>query len=173
MHSLLIVLWYECFLPFSSKRRYKRINRIHERSLRSILNDYESSFNSLFSTLNERMICQRCMNILLIEAYKYLHSYLPYLMNEIFIYAKTITSYIILMSLPLINPRNLLNFSVYQGNKHCVKKSAFSELFWSALFPHFSAFGLNTYSVQMRENARKMRTRITPNTDTFYSVKHW
>ena len=26
------------------------------------------------------------------------------------------------------------------------------------------------YSVQMRENAEKMRTRITPNTDTFYAV---
>ena len=33
---------------FSSKGCYKRINKIHERSLRLILNDYESSFNSFF-----------------------------------------------------------------------------------------------------------------------------
>ena len=53
------------------------------------------------------------------------------------------------------------------------KKSPYSELFWSAFFPHFCAFGLNTerspYSVRMRENAGKMRTRITPNTETFYA----
>ena len=27
------------------------------------------------------------------------------------------------------------------------------------------------YSVRMRENAGKMRTRTTPNTDTFYAVE--
>ena len=32
-------------------------------------------------------------------------------------------------------------------------------------FPHFSAFGLNT---ENGKNAGKMRTRKTPNTDTFY-----
>ena len=39
---------------FSSKGCYKRINEIHERSLRLILNDYDSSFDSLLSTLNEK-----------------------------------------------------------------------------------------------------------------------
>ena len=41
------------------------------------------------------------------------------------------------------------------------KKCRYSELFWSVFFP---------YPVQMRENAGKMRTRITPNTDSFYAV---
>ena len=40
------------------------------------------------------------------------------------------------------------------------------------IFPAFShiwtEYGI--YSVRMRENAGKMRTRITPNTDTFYAV---
>ena len=40
--------------------------------------------------------------------------------------------------------------------------------------PHFSAFRLNTEryenSVRMRENAGKMRTRITPNTDSFNAL---
>ena len=51
------------------------------------------------------------------------------------------------------------------------------ELFWSAFFLDFLAFVLNTerygvpiYSVGMRENPGKMRTRITPNTDSFYAV---
>ena len=57
------------------------------------------------------------------------------------------------------------------------KKWPYSELFWSAFFLYFPlAFGLNTenispYSVRMRENVGKMRTRITQNTDTFYAVK--
>ena len=58
------------------------------------------------------------------------------------------------------------------------KKCPYSELFWSAILPHFKAFGLNTerycispYSVRMQENAEKMWTRITPNTDIFYAVR--
>ena len=50
------------------------------------------------------------------------------------------------------------------------KKCVYSELFWSA----FSAFGLNTerYGVPFRIQFKcgKMRTRITPNTDTFHAV---
>ena len=49
-----------------------------------------------------------------------------------------------------------------------------SELFWSTFLPHFPTFGLNTerYGVfsRMQENAGKMPTRVTPNTDTFYAV---
>ena len=47
------------------------------------------------------------------------------------------------------------------------------------IFPAFSSirteYGeilrVSPYSVQMRENVGKMRTRITPNTDTFYVVR--
>ena len=46
------------------------------------------------------------------------------------------------------------------------------------IFPAFSRIwteygeirSISPYSVRMRENAGKMRTRITPNTDTFYAV---
>ena len=45
---------------------------------------------------------------------------------------------------------------------------------WSYSGPHFPAFGLNTdrYEVSLRIQfqCRKMRTRISPNTDTFYAV---
>ena len=54
------------------------------------------------------------------------------------------------------------------------KKSPYSELFWSAFSPHFLAFGLNTerygVSLRIKSECGKMRTAITPNTDTFYGV---
>ena len=52
----------------------------------------------------------------------------------------------------------------------CVK----SVRIWSYSGPHFPAFGLNTewYSLSLciQSECWKMRTRITPNTDTFYAV---
>ena len=53
---------------------------------------------------------------------------------------------------------------------HCVK----SVHIWSFSDPYFPAFGLNTerYSVFLRLQSEcgKIRTRKTPNTDTFYAV---
>ena len=52
----------------------------------------------------------------------------------------------------------------------------FPHLDWirTAFFPHFPAFGLNTerYSIYLRIHSKcgKMRSRITPNMDTFYAV---
>ena len=74
----------------------------------------------------------------------------------------------------LILGTSLLAASVYQSKQTLCKKCTYSDLFCSAFFSHFPSFGLNTeryrVSVRIRENARKMRTRITPNTDTFYAV---
>ena len=69
---------------FSSKGFYKRINKINERSLKLIFNAYESSFDSLLSTLNEKTIHQQCINVLLTKIYKYLNDYSPDLINEVF-----------------------------------------------------------------------------------------
>ena len=53
---------------------------------------------------------------------------------------------------------------------HCLK----SVHIRSYSGPHFSAFGLNTYrhsvSLRIQSECGKMRTRITPNTDTFHAV---
>ena len=97
MHNLFIVSWYKCFL-----QRDKRINKTHERSLRLILNYYESLFDSLLYTLNKKAIHQRCINVLLTKVYEYLNSYSPNLINEVFIYTQTTTTYAILMFLLLI-----------------------------------------------------------------------
>ena len=53
---------------------------------------------------------------------------------------------------------------------HCVKSVRIRS--YSGL--HFPAFGLNTerdgVSLRIHSKCGKMRTRITPNTDTFYAV---
>ena len=53
---------------------------------------------------------------------------------------------------------------------HCVKRARIRNYFG----PYFPAFGLNAerYSVSLRTQAEwgEIRTRITPNTDTFYAV---
>ena len=52
-------------------------------------------------------------------------------------------------------------------NVHCVK----SVRIRSYSGPHFPAFGLNTEkSLRIQSKCGKMRTRITPNTDTVYPV---
>ena len=58
------------------------------------------------------------------------------------------------------------------------KKCMYSEVILVPIFPAFSfirtEYGeilrIYPYSVRMRENVGKMRTRITPNMDTFYAV---
>ena len=63
---------------------------------------------------------------------------------------------------------NCLNLPL--TDTHCVK----SVRIRSYSGPHFPAFGLNTerYSVSLRIQSEcgKIRTRITPNRDTFYAV---
>ena len=53
------------------------------------------------------------------------------------------------------------------------KKSPYSELFWSAFFTDFPAFGLNTeryYLSVFSPNAGKYRPEITPYLDIFHAV---
>ena len=53
---------------------------------------------------------------------------------------------------------------------HCVKSACFR----SYSGPYFPAFGLNTMryflSLRIQSECGEIRTRITPNTDTFYAV---
>ena len=77
---------------------------------------------------------------------------------------------------------DLLDLKVYLltsklFNHRCIKKSVFGVIL-VRIFPAFSRirteYGvivcISPYSVRMRENAGKMQTRITLNTDTFYAV---
>ena len=72
--------------------------------------------------------------------------------------------------IPSMHARSISSHKQESRYKQCL----YSELFFSAFFPDFAAFGLNTeiyYSVRMWENPAKMRTKIAPNTDPFYEVK--
>ena len=104
---------------FSSKGCYKTINKIHERSLRLILNDFESLFNSLLSTLNEKTIHQRYINVLLTEVYKYLNGYSADLINEVFYLRQNHYNLRNFNVFATENPHNkyLLNSSVYRANQ--------------------------------------------------------
>ena len=69
------------------------------------------------------------------------------------------------------------NFKNFQMVKLCQivtrrKKSPYSELFWSKLFPDFPAFGLNTerFSPNARKSVKNADQK-TPNTDFFMQCK--
>ena len=66
-----------------------------------------------------------------------------------------------------INKNDIDNSTV----KNCVK----FVLLWLYSGPYFPAFGLNTerykVSLLIQSECGKIRTRITPNTDSFYAVK--
>ena len=53
---------------------------------------------------------------------------------------------------------------------HCIRSYSGPHFF--RILPHsdWIRLRISPYSVRMRENTGKMRTRITPNTDSFYSV---
>ena len=57
---------------------------------------------------------------------------------------------------------------------HCVKSvriQNYSGTHFSRIWTEYGKTrSISPYSVQMRENAEKMRTRITPNTENFYAV---
>ena len=111
--------YYPLIWMFSSKGCDKRINKIHGRSFKLILNAHESSFDSLLSTLNEKTIHQRCINVLLTEVYKYLSDYSPDLMNEFFYLRQNHYNLRTFSVFATDNPRNkyLLNSSVYRANQ--------------------------------------------------------
>ena len=60
----------------------------------------------------------------------------------------------------------------YYLNEQCVKTArigSYSGPHFSRIFPNPD--WISPYTVRKQENARKMRTRITPNADTFYAVE--
>ena len=67
-------------------------------------------------------------------------------------------------------PHKESNYNLRNSTTHCVKNVRIR----SYSGPHFSAFGLTTerYRVSLRIQSEcvKLRTRITPNTVTFYAV---
>ena len=75
---------------FHSRTLNNKINRIHERVLRTVYSDYNSSFNELLDKDGSFTIHQRNVQGLAIEIYKYLHGLSPAILNEVFKVNETI-----------------------------------------------------------------------------------
>ena len=73
----------------------------------------------------------------------------------------------------LLNHHSFMNFIICRY-LHSVKKVQIRSFFWSVFSRIRTEYGeilsIFPYSVRMQENAGKMRTGITPNTDIFYAA---
>ena len=67
-----------------SRTLNNKINRIHERALRTVYSDYNSSFKELLDKDDSFTIHQRNVQNLAIEIYKYLHGLSPAILSEVF-----------------------------------------------------------------------------------------
>ena len=73
-----------------SRTLNNKINRIHERALRTVYSDYNSSFNELLDKDGSITIHQRNVQSLAIEIFKYLHGLSPAKLSEVFKVNETI-----------------------------------------------------------------------------------
>ena len=93
---------------FWSRSLNNLINRIHERGLRLIHNDYVSSFQDILEMTKEKIIHQNNLESLPKETYKFLNGMSPLVMNNVFMIRS--------------NKYNLRNFQcLYSTNKKTIK----------------------------------------------------
>ena len=69
---------------FCSRKANNKINKIHERSLRLISQDYQSSFEELLLNNKDITIHQSCLQKLVVEAYKAVNDLSLEIVKEIF-----------------------------------------------------------------------------------------
>ena len=60
---------------FFNRTSMNKINKIQERTLRLTLNNYSDNFNDLLLISDEMSTHQRCINLLLVEVYKFLNGF--------------------------------------------------------------------------------------------------
>ena len=84
MHLLSYLSYCSLIWMCCTRESNDRLNRVYERTLRIISGDYTSSFSDLVIVLNKKTICQRSINFLMTEVFKYLNGLAPDLLNEVF-----------------------------------------------------------------------------------------
>ena len=110
---------------FCSKQSMDKINKIHERTMRLVINDYSSDFHHLLNLTNDISVHQRCINSLMTEVYKYINGLSPDLMNDVFTLRE--------------NKYNLRNFNIFKSenprtNKYGLETIAYrSGQLWNTL----------------------------------------
>ena len=87
---------------FCSRKSNNLINKVQERALRLITNDYQSSFNILLDKCNEFPIHQKNLQTLIIELYKTIHQIVPLIINSLFVC--------------LENTHNIRNYQILSNN---------------------------------------------------------
>ena len=103
---------------FCSRSSIRKINQIHERTLRLKLNNYCDTFTELISISNETTIHQRCINFLMVEVYKVLNGHTPEIMKEIFTIQRNIY--------------NLRSFNIFQSSVPRKNKYGLNSLSYRA-----------------------------------------
>ena len=73
------LVWMFCYRGIMHK-----MNKIHKRSLRLILNNYKDDFQDLLRSSGDISIHQRCISSLLTKVYKYIRGLSAEIMNEVF-----------------------------------------------------------------------------------------
>ena len=69
---------------FCSRRSNSLVNNVHERALRIVHDDHNSSYFELLKTKNERTIHQQNINVLMKEIYKFENGLSPPLIDDMF-----------------------------------------------------------------------------------------
>ena len=70
---------------FHSRKLNSRINKLHERALRIVYQDYASSFTELLEKNNSATIHNRNIQLLVTELFKVKNGFSPPFMNKIFV----------------------------------------------------------------------------------------
>ena len=69
---------------FCSRRSKSLVNNVHERALRIVHDNHNSSYSEFLKTKNERTIHQQNINALMKEIYKFEHDLSPPLIDDMF-----------------------------------------------------------------------------------------
>ena len=105
---------------FCTKHSIGRINSIYERFLRLIQQNYTSDFE-YFLTMqikNEKTVHRKCIELLMIDIYKYLNGLSPYIMSDIFKLRE--------------NTYNLRNFHIFKSQNPRTKKFGLDSIAYRA-----------------------------------------
>ena len=96
------------------------MNKVQERALRLITDDYQSSFNILLDRRNEFSIHQRNLQTLIIELYKIIHQIVPQIMNSLFVFRE--------------NTHNIRNYQILSNNARNKVRYGLKTILYRSLF---------------------------------------
>ena len=99
---------------FCTKPSVGRINSIHEQCLCLIQQNYASDFEVLLENANEKPVHQKCIELLMIEVYKYLNDLSPDIMSV------------------WENTYNLRNFHIFESQNPRTKKFGLDSIAYKA-----------------------------------------